>query len=93
MASFERFAFFTGLSGGGPISGLTISGGEFVQQLLVVGSNLSNSPLTFGGPIELVIPFVAPTGTTFYINPNGSVYQLDNVDSLNGIQFMAVIFK
>lgn len=92
MASFERFAFFTGLASPGPVSGLILSSGEFVQQLLeVVSGVLAPAPFTFVGPVQLSLPFSSPPSGGFYINPDGSVYQM--VSPIAGSQFIAIIFK
>jgi hypothetical protein len=91
VATFERFAFFTGLVGPGP-AGISLSAGEFVQQLLeVVSGGFTPSSLTFVGPIQLSLPFSTPPSGAFYINPDGSVYQLTS--EIAGSQYMAVIFK
>ena len=96
MAAFERIAILFGSNGEGPVS-LTISSGEIVEQITVLNNppGLSVSSFPFVATQQLSLPFVPPSGAAgsgFYINPNGSVFQLDN-SNFSAVQFLVVIFK
>src|SRR5713226_8754081 len=78
MTAFGRIALFSGNNGQGLVN-LSIASGEVVQQLLILNFQQNPTNVTlFPFVTQIGLPLAAfQPGAGFYINPNGSVFQLD----------------